>query len=111
MIGLFRVNSNCIDNGENTPHKQVNDALTLIANNSSLKADNIEHLRNWISEEITDVQEPSNDESIQCITDPQRLTSSNSNSDDSDTTEVEKSMAIVLKYLEQLPIYQKRITR
>ena len=76
-----------------------NDAVTLIANNSSLKADNIENLRNWINEEITDVQEPSND------------TSSNSNSDDSGATEVEKSMAIVLKSLEQLPIYQKRITR
>ena len=69
MFNLFRVNLNCIDDGKNTPHEQVNDAVTLIANNSSSKADNIEHLRNWINEEITDVQEPSNDESIQCITD------------------------------------------
>ena len=112
MCSLFCVNPNCIDDGKNTPHEQVNDAVTLIVNNSSLKADNIEHLRNWINEETTEVQEPSNDESIQCIsTNPYRLTSSISNSDDSDTTEVEKSMAIVLKYLEQLPIYQKKITR
>ena len=48
----------------------MNDTVTLTESNSSLKADNIKHLRNWINEETTEVQEPSNDESIQCITNP-----------------------------------------
>ena len=108
---LFR---NCVDDGKNTAHEQMNDAVTLLANNSSIETDNIEHIRKWINEETTEeVREPSNDESIQCITNPEGFTSSSSNSNDSDTaeapsaTEVEKSMATVLKYLEKTPGFSK----
>ena len=40
-----RLFPNCVDGGKNIAHEQANDVMAMIANNSSMEADNIRHLR------------------------------------------------------------------
>ena len=106
--------SNCVDDGENTALEQVNEAVTLIANNSSIESDNIEHLHDCINEETTEevrelvmTKESSASPILAGLPEAVQIVMTAMLQKHPSATKVEKLMALVLKYLEKTSGFSK----